>query len=158
MKWWYVLIFLIGVSIGWWILKNYGIEGIKKKTQVAVVEDASIQEVTKKLPTQFTADPSGTSRQTVEVQGIVQKWNPDTGIIEFTSHGKSLNLSINPKEATIFVPSLKNKEQELVVKENSGIRWETAFCKGDMVVVRLSDSKVVFISNNGYRSCGFKGE
>lgn len=153
MKWWYVLILLIGVGIGWWILKNYGI-----KKNPSLMDNGSIEEVTKNLPTQITIDNTGAKKQTVEIQGIVQKWNPGTGIIEFTSQGKSLNLNIDPKEATIFVPSLKNKEQELMVKENNGIRWETAFCNGDMIVVRLSNDKVIFVSNNGYRACGFKDE
>lgn len=153
MRWWYIFVILIGMGIGWWILKNYG---IKKNTPV--MDIGSIKEVAKNLPTQFTTDNTGAKKSTVELTGVVQKWDSNTGTIEFTSEDKNWKFNIDPKEATIFVPSLKNKEQELMVKENSGIRWETAFCEGDMVVVRLSDSKVIFISNSGYRSCGYKGE
>jgi hypothetical protein len=146
---------MVGVGMGWWILKNYGIKNV---TPITVVEDSSIKEATKNLPTQFTTDSTGVKKQTVELQGVVQKWNPDTGIIEFTSQNKIWKFNIDPAQVTIFVPSLKNKVQELMVKEKSGLRWETAFCKGDMISVRLADSKVIFIDNAGYRSCGFKGE
>jgi hypothetical protein len=156
MKWWYVVVLIVGVGIGWWILKNYG---IKKETYSGVVEESTVQKEVAKLPTIIISDNKGKKVEAVAVDGgIVQKWSPETGEIEFMREGKLWKLTVDPAVATIFVPSLKNETQVLMVKEKSGLRWQTAFCKGDFVSIRLNEGRVVFIDNSGYRSCGFKGE
>lgn len=155
MKWWYVVVLILGVGIGWWILKNYG---MKKETPMMVIEESQIKEITKLLPTQVTTDNKGVKQQTVEVVGAVQSWFPETGIIVFVIEGKEWRLNLDPSRAIIFVPSLADKSREIMIKDTNNIHWRSAFCKGDMVVIRLANDKVIFVSNGGYRSCGFKGE
>jgi len=77
MKCWYVLVLLVGVAIGWWILGKYQV----KKTVPAVVVTSQIEKVTGKLPTQMTYDIKSQNVQTIDVNGVVQKWGSDTGYV-----------------------------------------------------------------------------
>lgn len=59
----------------------------------------------------------------------------------------------------VMVNSLKEKGKDLVLSSREDLNWTGAFCRGDMVVLRISlEDELVFIINNGYRRCGFKGE
>jgi len=153
MKWWYGVLVAVGVALGGYFLKNYP----SQKT-VSVAERENLAEESEGLPTKVTFDSQGKERQTVELRGVVESWDPDKAILEVKAQEKLWQFTVDPKEATIFVPSRKNKEQILKVSEKSGMRWETAFCKGDLVSVRLAEGVVILIDNSGYRSCGFKGE
>lgn len=150
MKWWYVVVLLIGIGIGWWIL---GISAIKKTTTVA--ENSALKNA---LPTMMVTDKSGNKVSAVEVTGVVKNWNPDNGELGVVSDNQTLDLVIDPDSMTIFTISIKNKGQELIVNSKVGLRWTTAFCEGDMVSIELSSNKVILIDNNGYRLCGYKGE
>ena len=155
MKWWYVLVLVFGVGIGWWLLSSYG---EKRSTPVAVVQSGTIEKEVLNLPTLVIPDNKGKDVSVISIQGVVQNWSPETGEIEFMREKKLWKLSIDPSEAIIFVPSLVEKDRIFMVSERSGFRWTTAFCPGDEVDIRLNGDKVVAISNGGYRTCGFKGE
>ena len=153
MKWWYGVLVVVGVAGGGYFLRNY-----QTKKTVSVVERENLAEESKKLPTKLTSDSQGTEKQAVELAGVVQNWDSGKAILEIKAQEKIWQFTIDPEKATIFVPSRKNKGQILKVSESSGFRWETAFCKDDLVSVRLVEGVVILIDNSGYRSCGFKGE
>lgn len=156
MKWWYVVVLIVGVGIGWWILKNYG---IKKEISLGVVEESMVQEEVAKLPTIIISDNKGKNVEAVAVDGgIVQKWSPETGEIEFIREEKLWKLTVDPTKAMITIPNISDKSKIIFISDRSSMHWKTAFCKGDFVSIRLSGNKVMAIDNGGYRSCGFKGE
>jgi len=153
MKWWYGIFVVIGVVGGWYFLSSY-----QTKKTGSLVEQENLAEESKGLPIKLTSDSQGRERQAVELAGVVQSWDPSKAILEIKAQEKIWKFTIDPKKVTIFVPSKKNKGQILKVSESSGFRWETAFCKDDLVSVRLAEGEVILIDNGGYRSCGFKGE
>lgn len=153
MKWWYGIFVVVGVAVGGYFLRNY-----QTKKTVSMVERENLAEESKKLPMKLTFDSKGIEKQAAELVGVVQSWDPSNAILEIKAQEKIWQFTVDPEKATIFVPSKKNKEQILKVSESSGLRWEKAFCKDDLVSVRMDEGVVIFIDNGGYRSCGFKGE
>ena len=145
MKWWYVGALLVGVGIGGWIVKNNSTKKIMPVAEKGVVE-------------KNTTDAKGKEVKTVEISGVVEKWQPESGMIEFRRDNKLEKLTIDPTEAIVFVPSLKDKTREIKISDKSNVHWSSAFCPGDMVVFREADDKVILVSNSGYRACGFKGD
>jgi hypothetical protein len=105
MKWWYVLVLIVGVGIGWWILKNYG---IKKST--SEVSNPS---------TQVTTNNKGVKVETGRISGIVQSWDYKNGALEVLVDGKTRNLTIDLTKT------------RMMVKEKNTLRWTTAFCPAD---------------------------
>lgn len=151
MKKGYVLFVLVGVVIGWWILK---VSDSKNKKLVLLSEQK-----TDETEIKTTNNLVGESIETVESVGIVESWDSKNGELVLIQNGKSILVKIDPSKMVLFVNSLKVKGRELQVREKSGDRWEMAFCKGDMVVIRVDEKNLpVFVINNGYRNCGFKGE
>jgi len=150
-------VLMVGVGIGWWILKNYGVK--KEVSFGGVVEESIVLGEVAKLPTIIISDNKGKKVEAVAVDGgIVQKWSPETGEIEFIREEKLWKLTVNPTEAMITIPNISDRTRIILVSDKSSLHWKTAFCKGDFVSIRLSGNKVMAIDNGGYRSCGFKGE
>ena len=146
-----MLFVLVGVVIGWWILK---VSDSKNKKLVLLSEQK-----TDETEIKTTNNLVGESIETVESVGIVESWDSKNGELVLIQNGKSILVKIDPSKMVLFVNSLKVKGRELQVREKSGDRWEMAFCKGDMVVIRVDEKNLpVFVINNGYRNCGFKGE
>jgi hypothetical protein len=152
MKWWYVLVLIVGIVIGWWVIEVY------KVTKVPVNKDGDIGDMGRGLPTQMVSDVDGKKVSSVQITGIVKSWDPNTGMVQYVKDNKLLELTINPAQTTVYVPSIKNKKQILIAKDRNSLRWRTAFCGGDFVSFFLAGDKVVMASNNGYRSCGYQGE
>ena len=146
MKWWYVLVLLAGVGIGWWILGKYQVN----KTVVAPAVNSPAEKV--------TYDANWKEVPAVEVDGIVQKWHPDTGVVEFLRDNKPETLTVDPAWTVIFIPSKMIKDKVLRVVSKTGPRWQTAFCPGDFIDFRLAGDKIVMATSSGYRSCGFRGQ
>ena len=144
---------LVGMGIGWWILGK-----LEAKRIVPVAVSSSIGIVTGVLPTQTTFDVNNNLVQTVEVTGVVQKWFPDTGVIEFFKDKKMLTATVDPALAVIFVPSKKTQNKVLKITSKSSVQWPTAFCQGDVVSLRLAGDKVILADNGGNRSCDNTGE
>lgn len=145
---------MVGVVIGWWILDKYGIKSAKKTTPML---ESSMQEIVDNLPTQIMPDNKGEKVEAVAVDGgIVERWNPDTGEIEFLREDKLWKLTVDPTQATVFVPSKTVKAGVILIADKSNPHWKSAFCKGDYVSIRMSENKVIFIDNGGYRACGFR--
>lgn len=162
MKWWYVLVVILGAGIGLWILSKYGVKKINLNNKIAVVDETVISNEVKTLPTFAITDKKGVRINGVQVVGDVKKWNSEMGIIEILVDEEKLwKLNIDPDEAIISVPDKKDKSKILVVdrmKENIYFEryWKTAFCEGDRVTVIISENKVKYIDNGGARDCGFR--
>ena len=154
MKWWYGLVVLVGVLFGLMIFSK----NIKNKSNLTRVNGGEISGEVVNLPTIMTISKEGEEKNTHQLRGIVESWSPETGLIEVKAAGKIWEFNLDPTEMMIFIPSIKNKDQMLMVSNREGMRWKTAFCEADYVDVRLEKEKVVTISSSGYRSCGFKGE
>ena len=127
MKWWYVVVLLAGAGVGWWMLGKYQ----TKKIIAPATVTSRIERETGPLPSQTTSDLAGSKVATVELTGIVQKWHPDTGLVEFLREGKLLNLTVDPAGTVIFVPSRKVKDKEIKIVAKGNIQWQTAFRRGD---------------------------
>jgi len=153
MKWWYVLVVLVGVVLGWWILQQFG---EKRSTKVGIVKEEEIQVKTADLPNMFYTDKTGKRVETVQLVGQVVKWNPEKGLLDFDSNGKRWQVVIDLSKATMLVNSIKESTKSLSVAETSDPNWRTGFCPSDEVVVKLAGKEVVFVINNGYRTCGFR--
>jgi hypothetical protein len=119
MKWWYVLVLLAGVGIGWWLVSMNQV----KKTVPAVNSPGD----------KLTYEVGGNKIQLTEVTGIVQKWHPETGAVEFLRGNKLETLTVDPAQTVIFIPSLLIKNKVLKVTTKTGPRWQTAFCTGDFI-------------------------
>jgi len=150
MKKGYLVFVLVGVLIGWWILKLNN----SKNNKLVLLSGQKTSETEIKT----TNNLAGESIKTVENVGIVESWNSERGELVFVENEKSILVKIDPSKMMLFVNSLKEKGRELQVKEKSDPNWLGAFCKGDQVVVRSEGEEVVLVMNNGYRACGFKGE
>lgn len=155
MKWWYALIIFVGVALGLILLSNIR----KKKTgNFTYVDNTTMKGEVANLPMIKTTSKEGEEKNTRQLNGIVQSWSHEDGLIEVGAAGKIWQFYLDPIKAIIFVPSIKEKERIFMVSSREGLRWETAFCETDSVDIRLENDTVVAISNSGYRSCGFKGE
>ena len=146
MKWWYVLVLLAGVGIGWWVVGRYRTKNTTLPVAVNSPGDKMNYEV------------GGKEVQLTEVTGIVQKWYPETGEVEFMWENKLETLTVDPAQTVIFIPSLLVKDRMLKVTARTGLRWRTAFCPGDFIAFGLSGDKIVMATSSGYRTCGFKDE
>lgn len=156
MKWWYVVVLMVGVGLGWWLLDKYG---VKTSTPVAVIKEGKIQTELLALPTQMYLDiATGKKIETVQISGLVRSWEPDTGTLEMSVGGKIWILTIDLAKTRMIVNSLKDKSSELVITDKNSLNWSRGFCEGDEVSVFLKGQGVVFVSNNGFRKCGYKGE
>ena len=133
-------------------------KNIKNKSNLTRVNEGEISSEVVNLPTIMTISKKGEEKNTYQLRGIVESWSPETGLIEVKALGKVWQFTLDPGEMIIFIPSIKNKDQILMVSSKEGLRWETAFCETDNVDIRVENEKVVAISNGGYRYCGFKGE
>lgn len=101
----------------------------------------------------------GKEQELKQILGVVESWDPESGKLVLTSENVNNEIIINPQVMRVMVNSLKEKGKDLVLSSREDLNWKGAFCKGDMVVLRISlESEPVFIINNGYRRCGFKGE
>ena len=152
MKWYFVPVIVAGLAVGWIVFWK---KPVSKPISYKVAD--SIEGIkAQNLPTIIIDNNLGKRSETVEVIGIVEKWMPDNGEVEFMSEGKLLTLKIDPKDAIIFTPSRKTPGRELLISDTQTFHWQSVFCKGDSAVFRLDSDKVVFVSNTGFRSCGFK--
>lgn len=149
-----MLVVLGGVLLGLMIFSK----NIKNKSNLTRVNEGEISGEVVNLPTIMTISKEGEEKNTHQLRGIVESWSPETGLIEVKTAGKIWQFSLDPAEMMIFIPSIKNKDQILMVSNKEGMRWETAFCETDNVDIRVEKEKVVAISSSGYRSCGFRGE
>lgn len=155
MKWWYLVIVIFGVGIGWWFLSKYG---VKNSTPVAVVKNDIVSKEVINLPVTVMPDNKGNKVNVNQIKGVVQNWYPETGVIEFIRDKKLWRLTIDPTESIVYIPSVSQKGRIYMISDNNHSHWKTAFCVADEVDIRLAGEKVVAISNGGYRACGFKGE
>jgi len=154
MKWWYGLVVLVGVVLGLMVFSK----NIKNKSNLTRVNESEISGEVSNLPTIMTTSKEGKEKNTHQLRGVVESWSPENGLIEVKAVGKIWQFYLDPTKMMIFIPSIKNKDQILMVSSREGLRWETAFCETDNVDIRVENEKVVAISSSGYRSCGFKGE
>lgn len=144
---------LAGVGIGWWMV------GLHQAKKIVPAVNSRIEKETGPLPTApVTFDVNGRVVPAVDVSGIVQKWDPGTGEVEFLRNNKLLTLTVDPAQTVIFIPSLLAKDRVLKVTTKTGLRWQTAFCQGDFIDFHLSGDRVAMAASSGYRLCGFKDE
>lgn len=107
----------------------------------------------------MVAVEAGKEQELKQIMGIVDNWDAKSGKLVFMEDKIRHEVLLDPGNMRVMINSLKVKGRDLMVTENNGLRWENAFCVGDMIVVRTDeDNQPVFLMNNGYRSCGFKGE
>jgi hypothetical protein len=57
--------------------------------------------------TQTTYDVNNLPVLTVDVNGVVQKWSPGTGVVQFSRDNQLLTLAVDPAETVLMVNSLK---------------------------------------------------
>ena len=149
------MVIFTGVALGLILLSN---NRKINKDNLTIVDKAELKGEVARLPTIMTTSNKGEKKNTHQLTGVVESWSPENGLIEVKAAGKIWQFYLDPVEMMIFISSIKNKNQILMVSSKEGLRWETAFCETDNVDIRLENEKVVAISNSGYRSCGFKGE
>ena len=125
MKKGYLVFVLVGVGIGWWILKVND----SKNNKLVLLSGQKTSETQIKT----TNNLAGENIKTVENVGIVESWNSESGELVFVENEKSNLIKIDPSKMMLFVNSLKVKGRELQVKEKSDPNWLGAFCKGDQV-------------------------
>ena len=149
MKWWHVLVVIIGIVIGSVLLKNRHVLNNTQKTTTSFTQATSL-----------TADVHGQPIETKDILGLVEDWNFSQGILRIKEYDSSQlhSFTLDPTQSIIFIPSLAHTNRILRVSQKTGPRWERAFCPGDFVTIKAAGDKVVAIDNGGYRSCGFKGE
>jgi len=149
-----VLLFMAVVGIGWLTFK-----GKYQPTRIKPTPTGSLnQRINGSLPVKTTNDARGNRVEAVEIVGEVKKWDPESGIMEYLADKVVSSVLIDPVEAVIFVRSFVDSSKQLIVRDRSSMRWQTAFCQGDQVAFRLDGDRVVLAVNNGYRVCGDKSE
>lgn len=159
MKWWYVLFIILGVGFGGWLWGKYG---IKTATRVDVVDENDIQsEISKPTKTLIKTitknsivDGDGKKIDVDQVMGQVTSWNPDSGVLEFSREGKTWKITIDLSKTTMMVNSIKVPSKFLSVISKNDPNWDTGFCLGDEIVLMSKGKEVMFVENNGYRTCG----
>lgn len=155
MKWWYFLVLLVGMILALlWL--NWGIFDHSKNLDNWKSNNNEIEG----KPTAFVITKKGENVSVKEISGVVKNWDYENAKLTFEEgEGGEKIIEIDPSKMILMINSLKVKGRDLMVTEKNGLRWEKAFCVGDMIVVRIDeDNQPVFLINNGYRSCGFKGE
>ena len=143
MKWWYVLVIFVGVALGLILLSN---NRKINKDNLTIVDRAGMRGEVANLPTIITTSKKGEEKNTYQLTGIVKSWSNKDGLIEVKAAGKIWQFYLDPTEMMIFIPSIKNKNQILMVSNKEGLRWETAFCETDNVDVRVENEKVMAIT------------
>ena len=98
MKWWYVVLVIMVVGIVWSVVGKL----LVKKT-ATVTTSNSIDEMTN--------DVNGKAVAAVQIVGTVQKWDPDSGTIEFVKNNVQLTALIDPAVTVIFAPARRPKAQ-----------------------------------------------
>jgi hypothetical protein len=154
MKWWMVgLVIIVMGLFGWMYGKNKNPKPVSKVGNIPTAEE--IKELN--LPQRVFQDKQGKDQKVLELSGTTTKWNYDTGILDFkTKNGQEMSLPIDPVSAVVFTPSRKTIGREIMINSRDNIHWSSVFCTGDLVVMELVGNKVIFVSNTGYRNCGFK--
>lgn len=153
------MILVVGIVVGWWLWGRYG---IKTASKVDVVSEKDIQtEVSKPSKSQivsiskgFIVNSDGFKVDVVQILGQVTSWNPETGVLEFTREGKIWRITIDLSKTMMLVNSIKEPSSSLSVIDKSDPNWKTGFCVGDEVVVMSKNNEVLYVENNGYRTCG----
>jgi hypothetical protein len=62
---------------------------------VPVAVNSQIEKITGPLPTQTTYDVNNLPVRTVDISGVVQKWSPGTGVVQFSRDNKLLTLAVD---------------------------------------------------------------
>lgn len=93
------------------------------KSILTRVNESEISGEVVNSPTIMTTSKEGEEKNTHQMRGIVESWSPETGLIEVKATGKIWQFSLDPREMMIFIPSIKNKDQILMVSSKEGLRW-----------------------------------
>ncbi len=142
---------VLGLGVGWWLLAKYG---VKNSTKVSIIRDKSIETTTSKLPTMLTTDRNGNKVSVVQLVGSVNSWDSEKGVLDFNVKDKRWQVNIDLSKAIMLVNSLVTIGDVVSVTDNMDKNWVNGFCPGDEVVLRLNESGVIFVINNGHRTCG----
>jgi hypothetical protein len=148
-KWfgWGLLILLVLGIIVFWMRGAL-------KTNLVEVEEKTGGELER-----VVAVEAGKEQELKQIMGIVDNWDAKSGKLVFMEDRIRHEVLVDPGNMRVMVNSLKEKGRDLVLSSREDLNWRGAFCRGDMVVLRISlEDEPVFIINNGYRRCGFKGE
>lgn len=148
-KWfgWGLLILLVLGIIVFWMRGAL-------KTSLVEVEEKTGGELER-----VVAVEAGKEQELKQIMGIVDNWDAKSGKLVFMEDKVRHEVLVDPGNMRVMVNSLKEKGKDLVLSSREDLNWIGAFCRGDMVVLRISlEGEPVFIINNGYRRCGFKGE
>lgn len=148
-KWfgWGLLILLVLGIIVFWMRGAL-------KTSLVEVEEKTGGELER-----VVAVEAGKEQELKQIMGIVDNWDAKSGKLVFMEDKIRHEVLVDPESMRVMVNSLKEKGKDLVLSSRKDLNWIGAFCRGDMVVLRISlEGEPVFIINNGYRRCGFKGE
>jgi len=81
MKWWYVLVLIVGVFLGGWIWGKYG---EKRATKVTIIEGSKIEGEISNETTMIISNKDGKKVEVVQVVGRVSSWDYENGILEFS--------------------------------------------------------------------------
>ncbi|MFA5025393.1 MAG: hypothetical protein WC503_02730 [Candidatus Shapirobacteria bacterium] len=153
MRWWYVIVLVLGIFVGIWIWIQFG---KRTSTRVSIVEGNRIQLETLNEVSSFMTNKNGKNVKVVQVLGRVRSWNPENAVLEFSQGSKIWRVVIDLTKAVMLVNSLKVAGNSFSVNDQSDPNWKGGFCPGDEVVLKLNSDEVMSIINNGYRYCGFK--
>lgn len=151
MKWLYVVVGLLLLSIGALLFLRSKISKEKSRaSKYSVVEEV--------MPTVIMSTYEEENKVAREFTAVVRKWESETGNLTFDNSGKVGDINIDPTKMVLMVNSLKSSGTDLVISKKEGLNWSGAFCEGDSISVRVDGEAVLYVMNNGYRRCGFKGE
>jgi hypothetical protein len=117
MKWWYVLVIFLGIVLGLVLLSN---NRKINKDNLTIVNRAGLKGEVANLPTIMTTSNKGEKKNTHQLTGVVESWSPENGLIEVKAAGKIWQFYLDPVEMMIFIPSIKNKNQILMVSNKEG--------------------------------------
>ena len=145
--WFYTLIFFI-LSGSFLYLYNKKI-GNNEKEVSQVVHELGI------------AKDDGTFQRMQSIHGQVIRWQYQSGVLQIkTDQDEIKSFQIDPSTSKVFVPKARrsdNDNQLFILKINSGLHWQTAFCLGDEASLLVDNSdKVNVVINAGKRMCGYQ--
>ena len=97
MKWWHVLVVIIGIVIGFVLIKNRHVLNNTQKTTTSFTKATSL-----------TADVHGQPIETKDIFGLVEDWNFSQGILCIKAYDSSQlhSFTLDPAQSIIFIPSL----------------------------------------------------
>jgi len=81
---------------------------------------------------------AGQEQELLQVLGIVDSWEPQTGHLIFHKDQVKYDITVNPTHMRVMVNSLVTPGTELVISSREDPNWIGAFCQGDFVVLRRS--------------------